>query len=185
MAKDIDEAKSAVDAALKSFEDNLKKLRTGRANASMLDDIRIDVYGQATPLNHAATIAVVDATLLQISPFDPNNLEAISAAIRDDTSLGLNPADDGRVVRVPIPPMTTERREEVVKSLHEKAEQARISIRNTRHDLFKSLKNQVNDSELSEDEKNNLEKEFEQLQDDAQSKIEDTVKAKEQEIMTV
>ena len=185
MSTSLSEGKKQLEAALEHFNEQLKKLRTGRASASMLDNIKVEVYGQEMPLNHISTITVADATLLQITPFDPNNLEAISAAIRQDETLGLNPADDGRIVRVPIPAMTTERRQEVVKALNERAEEARISFRNTRHEVLNTLKQQVTDKEMSEDEKNVHEKDFTKTLDDYNDKLEDQIKAKEQEIMTV
>jgi len=185
MAINVDEATKQLDAALANFEEQAKKLRTGRANAAMLDGVKVEVYGQDMPLAHMSSIAVVDASLLQITPFDPNNLDAISLAIRDDEALGLNPADDGRVVRVPIPAMTTERRQEVVKALHEKAEQSKISFRNARHDLFNSLKKELGDKDISEDVKNQSEKQFTEALEDHQKKLDELVKTKEQEIMTV
>lgn len=173
------------DATLKVFEDEVKKLRTGRANASMLDGIKVEVYGQLTPLNHIATIGVVDASLLQVSPYDPNNLSAISTAIREDATLGLNPADDGRVIRLPIPSMTTERRQEVVKVLHEKAELARVAFRNARHDLLNELKQQLASKAISEDEHMRQENELSTLLETYQGKLESILNAKEQEILTV
>jgi ribosome recycling factor len=185
MATSVTEGKQQFDAAVDHFNEQIKKLRTGRANAGMLDNVKVEVYGQETPLNHIATITAVDAQLLQISPFDPNNLDKISTAIRQDETLGLNPADDGRVVRVPIPAMTTERRQEVVKILNEQAEEARISFRNIRHEVLNTLKQQVADKEMSEDEKDRLEKQFSEALDEYNNKLEDLVKAKEQEILTV
>jgi len=185
MATNIEEATKQLSATLANFEDQVKKLRTGRANAAMLDSVKVEVYGQETPLAHMSSIAVVDAQLLQITPFDPSNLDAVSEAIRKDEALGLNPADDGRVVRVPIPAMTTERRKEVVKVLHDKAEQARISFRNARHEFFNSLKQQLNDKEISQDVKDRNEKEFTTELDNSHSKLEELTKTKEQEIMTV
>ena len=109
----VNETKSKIEAALAHFEEELKKVRTGRANAGMLEGVMVEAYGTPMPLNQVASIAVPEPQLLQVTPFDPNNLQAISAAIRDNQSLGLNPADDGRVVRVPIPPLTEERRREM------------------------------------------------------------------------
>jgi len=185
MATSINEANKQLDAALDHFTSQVKKLRTGRASAAMLDNVNVEVYGQSMALSHIATITVLDAQMLQISPFDPNNLDTISLAIRNDEALGLNPADDGRVVRVPIPAMTTERRQEVVKTLSDMAEDTRISFRNIRHDVLKTLKQQVNDKEMSEDEEKRNEDRFGETMDDYNSKLEALVKEKEQEIMTV
>jgi ribosome recycling factor len=171
--------------ALAHFEEELKKLRTGRANPGMLDGIFVEAYGQKMPLIQVATITVPEPQLLQINPFDPSNLQAIVAAIRDDQSMGLNPSDDGRLVRVPIPPLTTERRQQIVKQLNEKVEEARISLRNIRHDALKDAKNKKDAKELSEDDVKRVEKAMDDSMKDAQAALESTAKAKEQEIMTV
>src|SRR3989344_9138439 len=111
----IDQAKSKFQQAASHFQDEIKKIRTGRAHPGMLDGVMVEAYGTPMPLIQVATISVPEAQLLQITPFDPSNLQAISAAIRDNPSLGLNPMDDGRVVRIQIPPLTEERRKEFVK----------------------------------------------------------------------
>lgn len=185
MSLSIDEAELKIEEAIEHFSENLKKLRTGRANVSMLDNIVVEVYGAPTPLKHIATLNAVDAQLIQVQPFDPSNLEAISNTIREDQSLGLNPADDGKVIRLPIPPMTSERRQEVVKALHEKVEQANISLRNVRQDLLKTLKAQKNDGDIGEDEEKRLEKQFQDIMDSAKARIEEISKVKEKEILTV
>ncbi len=185
MSLNADEAKVQMNEAVNHLKEQLKKLRTGRANASMLDAVSVEVYGQQSPLNHIATINVVDAQMIQISPFDPNNLEAISAAIRDDQSLGLNPADDGQVVRLQIPPMTTERRHEVVKQLNERVEETKVSLRNTRHEVLKTAKQQWKDNELGEDDYKKVENDMNDMVDDFQKQIDELAKAKETEIMTV
>lgn len=182
---DTTQVKQRMQKALDHFEEELKKVRTGRAHASTLDSIQVEVYGQMTPLAHAANVITVDAQLLQITPFDPSNLAAISAAIRNDSSLGLNPADDGKVVRVPIPAMTEERRLEVVKQLGEKAEECRISLRNARHDALKDAKQQEKDKSISQDDYKNIEKRLNDLIDDFNKKLDALTKAKEQEVMTV
>ena len=116
----IEQAKTKLNQSVQHFQDEIKKLRTGRANASMLDGVLVEAYGSQMPLNQVATVSVPESQLIQLSPFDPNNLQAISAAIRDNQSLGLNPSDDGHVVRVPIPPLTEERRREIVKLVGQK-----------------------------------------------------------------
>ena len=185
MSLDISAAQIKIDQAVAHLADELKKLRTGRANAAMLENIKVTVYGSDMPLPHIATISVADAQLLQISPFDPNNLNAISAAIREDQSLGLNPADDGKVIRVPIPPMTTERRQEVVKLIKEKVEEANIALRNIRHEVLNTAKAQVKDSEISEDDYKSIEKRMEDLMTSAKTTLDEHAKAKETEVMTV
>ena len=171
--------------ALAHFEDELKKLRTGRANPGMLDGVFVEAYGQKMPLIQVATITVPEPQLLQINPFDPSNLQAIVSAIRDDQSMGLNPSDDGRLVRVPIPALTTERRQQIVKQLNEKVEETRIALRNVRHDALKEAKNKKDAKELSEDDVKRIEKGMDDSMRDAQSKLETIAKAKEQEIMTI
>ena len=143
----MDDTKQRMDQAIDHFKDELKKVRTGRAHAGMLEGILVEVYGQRMPLAHVANVGTLDAQTLQVTPFDPSNLEAISAAIRDDKSLGLNPADDGKIVRIPVPPMTEERRREVVKQLGQKVEDARVALRNVRHDALKDAKQQEKDKE--------------------------------------
>src|SRR4051794_34630122 len=111
----VTDAQNKLNQNLERFHDGLKTLRTGRANAGMLDSVTVEAYGTPMPLIQVATITVPESQLIQITPFDPNNLAAISTAIRNNPSLGLNPADDGRVVRVPIPPLNEERRRELAK----------------------------------------------------------------------
>lgn len=185
MATDISEAGKKLEDALNHFHDEAKKLRTGRASASMLDSVSVEVYGAMTPLAHVATVNVVDAQMIQVQPFDPSNLDKIAAAIRDDSSLGLNPADDGRVIRLPIPPMTEERRREVVKQLYEKAEEFNIVMRNIRHDVLNSAKTQKNDGEIGQDDLNRIEKQMTSYMDEYKAKMESAKKLKEDEIMKV
>ena len=171
--------------ALTHFESELKKLRTGRAHPSMLDSITVEAYGAKMPLNQVASVVAPEPQLLQITPFDQNNVKNVAAAIRDDQGLGLNPSDDGRVVRVPIPALTTERRQQIAKQLNEKVEEARIALRNVRHDALKDAKSKKDSKELSEDDVKRVEKIFDGLMSDFQAKLDTTAKAKEQEIMTL
>ena len=171
--------------ALMHFEDEVKKLRTGRANPGMLDGVMVEAYGQKMPLIQVATITVPEPQLLQINPFDPTNVAAIASAIRDDQGLGFNPSDDGRVVRVPVPALTTERRQQIVKQLNEKVEEARIAMRNVRHDALRDAKAKKDAKELSEDDVKRAEKSMDDAMRDMQTKLEAAAKAKEQEIMTL
>jgi ribosome recycling factor len=171
--------------AIQHFEDEIKKLRTGRANPGMLDGIMVEAYGARMPLIQVATITVPEPQQLQINPFDPSNLQAVVAAIRDNQSLGLNPSDDGRVVRLTIPPLTTERRQEIVKQLNARVEDARVVLRNIRHDALKDAKNKKEAKELSEDDVKRIEKAMDDTMRDMQSRLEAAAKAKEQGIMTV
>lgn len=185
MNDELQLAKQQMKETIEHFTQELGKIRTGRANPQMLAGITVEVYGQQTPLEHAATINAVDAQLLQITPYDPSNLEAVSAAIRDDQSLGLNPADDGKVVRVPIPSLTTERREQIVKQVGEKSEQAKVSLRNARHDALDAAKSAKKDSDISEDDYHRFEKQVGEALSDQQDQLETLAEAKEKEIMTV
>ncbi len=185
MIGSTDEAKQQMSRAMEHFSSELNKIRTGRASGAILEGVMVVVYGQETPLQHIASVNALDAQTLQVTPFDPNNLNAISSAIREDQSLGLNPADDGRAVRIPIPPMTEERRREVVKQVSEKAEEAKISLRNTRHELLKSIRQQEKDKEISRDDYKDAEKTVDAHMSELHKTIEEATKAKEEEIMTV
>ena len=180
-----DSYKSKMDQAILHFEAELKKVRTGRAHPTMLDTIQVDAYGQKMPLNQVATVTAPEPQLLQVTPFDPGNLQAIAAAIRADQALGFNPADDGRVVRVPVPALTEERRRQLVKQVSEKVEEARIALRNIRQDALKDAKRQKDAKELSEDDVKRAEKEIDGLIAHAQEKIEQTFKLKEKDILTL
>lgn len=167
------------------FEDELKKVRTGRAHPSMLDGIRIEVYGSEMPLNQVANVTAAEAQMLQITPYDPSNIQAIASAIRNDQSLGLNPSDDGRVVRVPIPALTEERRSGLVKQASEKVEEAKITLRNIRQDTLKDAKKAKDDKTLSEDDLKRVEKSVDSEIHNFNSKIDSIFSAKEKEIMTI
>lgn len=171
--------------ALAHFENELKKVRTGRSHSAMLDSIVVEIYGQKVPLNQAANITAPEPQLLQITPFDPSNIQVISASIRADQSLGFNPSDDGRVVRVPVPSLTEERRKQLVKQTSDKGEEARIALRNIRQDGLKEAKRRKDEHELSEDDIKRVEKEFDKLIADYQGKIEAAFKAKEKDILTI
>lgn len=182
---DTDTYELKMESALEHFNEELKKVRTGRAHPNMLDSIRVEMYGTLMPLNQAANITTPEPQLLQVTPFDPSNIAAISAAIRNDQSLGLNPADDGRIVRVPVPPLTEERRKQLVKQTSEKVEEARIALRNIRQDGLKDAKRKKDAKELSEDDVKAIEKEFDKLMTTYQDKIDGAFKAKEQDILKI
>lgn len=181
----VDDAKSKLTNAVNHFHEELKKLRTGRAHPSQLDGIMVVAYGTPMPLNQVSNVTAPEAQLLQITPFDPSNIQAIAEAIRSDQSLGLNPSDDGRVVRVPIPPLTTERRQAIVKQLSEKVEETHIASRNIRHDALDVAKKAKSDKQISEDDFSRVEKQIDELMAKTKADVEAAAKAKEQEIMTV
>lgn len=177
---DTKEDRKKMEEVVQRFLDEMKKVRTGRAHPDMLSGIKVEAYGQFMPLNQVANVTAADATLLIITPFDPSTIQAISAAIRADQSLGLNPADDGRVVRVPIPALTEERRKEIVKNASAKVEQAKVAIRNVREDARKAVKIAT---EMGEDVKKRAEKEIDDLTKEFSDKIDAEFKNKTDEIM--
>lgn len=182
---DTDTYELKMTGALEHFEEELKKVRTGRSHPSMLEGVMVEVYGAKMPLNQAANITAPEPQMLQVTPFDPSNLQSIAGAIRADQSLGFNPSDDGRVIRVPVPPLTEERRRQLVKQTGEKVEEARIALRNIRQDALKDAKRMKDAKELSEDDVKRVEKEIDKLMADYQEKIEATFKIKEKDILTI
>lgn len=174
-----------MDSALERFGDELRKVRTGRAHPDMLSGVMVEVYGAKMPLNQAANVTVPEPQQILVTPFDPGNIIAIVSAIRDDKSLGFNPSDDGRVVRVPIPALNEERRRDMVKQLGDRVEHARIAMRNIRQDGMKDAKRMKDAKELSEDDMRAVEKEFDRVMAEYQAKIDELFKAKEHEVMTI
>jgi ribosome recycling factor len=172
-------------AAVAHFQETLKQLRTGRATASVLDGVIIEAYGVQMPLNQVATVSTPEPQLLQVSPFDPSNIQAIANAIRNNPTLGMNPTDDGRVVRIPVPPLTEERRREIVKQLSAKQEEIMVALRNVRHDALGAIDRAKKDKEIGEDDAKRLEKQIDDTMNKARSEAETVAKAKEAEIMTV
>jgi ribosome recycling factor len=181
----VSEARTKLAGTVEHSQNELKKVRTGRAHASMLDGVLVEAYGTQMPLNQVATITAPEAQLLQITPFDPGNLQAIAAAIRNNQSLGLNPTDDGRIVRVPIPPLTEERRRELAKQIGEKVEDCMISMRNVRHDALRAADSAKKDKSLSEDDVKRVEKQIDELMSRQKQAVDQLAKAKENELMTV
>ncbi|MEK7625743.1 MAG: ribosome recycling factor [Patescibacteria group bacterium] len=181
----VDRTNSKLKDALEHFKDQAKKLRTGRAHPSMLEKVVVEAYGQEMPLIQVASVSSPDAQLLQVTPFDPNNLEAIVSAISSDSSLGFNPSDDGRVIRVPVPALTEERRKQIVKQLREKVEECNISFRNLRHDALKEIDQSEKNKEVSEDEKKRLVKSIEDSLAKSKQELETIAKDKEADILKV
>lgn len=171
--------------AVSHFEEELKKIRTGRAHPGQLEGVKVEVYGTLLPLNQAANVTAPEAQLLQVTPFDPGNIQAISAAIRADQSLGLNPSDDGRVIRVPVPALTEERRKLLVKQAGEKVEDARITLRTVRQDALKEAKRKKEAKELSEDDVKRVEKGIDDDIVTYNGKIDELFRAKEKDILTI
>lgn len=182
---DLQSYRIKMQQAVEHLTDELKKVRTGRAHPSIIEGVLVEAYGTPMPLNQVANITVPEPQLLQITPFDPSNIAAVAAAIRAEQSLGLNPSDDGRVVRVPMPPLTEERRRQIVKSLGDTVEEARVSLRNIRHDALKDAKTKKEAKELSEDDVKRFENQITEVINEFNKSIDEAFKAKEAEIMSV
>lgn len=181
----VDQSKAKFNQAVERFHDELKKVRTGRAHPSMLDGLMIEAYGVQMPLIQVGTVTAPEGQLLQITPFDPSNLQAIASAIRNNQSLGMNPMDDGKVVRVPIPPLNEERRREYVKVVNGKLEDTMIAMRNIRHEAIDAIDNAKKDKDIGEDDAKRLQQQIEEAMSKAKADVEAAAKAKEQEIMTI
>lgn len=181
----VNEADSKFQTAVAHFQEDLKKVRTGRAHPSMLDSVVVSAYGTDMPLIQVGNVTAPEGQLLQITPFDPANIQAISAAIRDNPSLGLNPSDDGRVVRVPIPPLNEERRREYVKIVGTKLEDCMVALRNIRREAMDSIDSGKKAKEIGEDEAKRLQKQTDDNLNQYKTQAETASKVKEQEILTV
>ena len=181
----IAELEMNLEMAKEHFGSELKKLRTGRAHPSMVDGVTAEVYESQMPLNQLATISTPEAQLIQISPFDVNNIEAICSAIRADQALGFNPVDDGRLIRIQIPPLTEERRIQIVKQLGQKQEEANITIRKARQDAMNTIDKAKKAKEIGEDEAVRMHKQVEESVNACKDSIGETSKTKESEIMKV
>src|SRR6202045_1813898 len=177
-------AKIRMDKAVEDFRKDLATLRSGRANASLLDSIRVDYHGTPMPVNQLGTMTVPDATMIVISPWDPSVVPLIDKAIRT-SDLGLNPTNDGKVVRVPIPSLTEERRKDIVKQLHKVLENHRTALRNIRRDLKEAIEKLEKDKKISEDDKKRGLDELEKISHAETKKMEDLSATKEREILQV
>lgn len=182
---DTNPFENKMNSAIEHFENELAKVRTGRAHAGMLDSVHVQAYGSLMPLNQVANITAPEAQLIVVTPFDPSNITAITTAIRDEQSLGFNPSDDGRIVRVPVPSLTEERRKQLVKQASEKVEDTRIALRTIRQDALKEAKRLKEAKELSDDDVKRVEKEIDGLMSSMQTKIDAIFKVKEQEILKI
>jgi ribosome recycling factor len=183
--KDIaSDARKRMDSAVEDARKKLATVRTGRASVSLLDNVTVEYYGTEMPLNQVATIHAPEATMVTVQPFDPTQLGAIEKAIRA-SDLGLNPSNDGKLIRVPIPPLTEERRKQMVKVVHEISEEHRTAIRNVRRDANDHMKKLLKDKTISEDsEKDGLDQ-IQKLTDQHITKINELSEHKEKEVMTV
>lgn len=178
------QTRNRMEKALGDLRAELAAIRTGRASVNLLDHVKMDYYGTPTPVNQLATLAVPEPTLLQIQPWDVSQIGGIEKAIRA-ADLGLNPMNDGKLIRVPIPPLTEERRRELVKHLHNVLETHRVAVRNVRREANEQIKKLLKDKKITEDEDRKAHDDIQRLTDDFIKKVDELGKAKEQDIMKV
>jgi ribosome recycling factor len=178
------QAKTRMEKAIEDFRKDLSSIRTGRANVSLLDSIRVDYHGTPMPINQLAALSVPDPATIMVSPWDPGAVPLIDKAIRT-SDLGLNPANDGKVVRVPIPPLTEDRRKDLVKHIHKVLENHRTAVRNIRRDIKEAVEKLEKDKKISEDERKRSLDDLEKLTQSESKKIEDLSAAKEKEVMEI
>jgi ribosome recycling factor len=176
--------RTRMDKAVQDFQANLASTRTGRASIQMLDQVRVDYYGTPTPLNQVGQLTTPDANLILVQPWDPGLISEIEKALRT-SDLGFNPQNDGKIVRIPIPPMTEERRKEVVKHLNKVLEEHRTGIRNIRRDGNDSIKKAAKEKLISEDEEKRALEEMQKLTDEEIKRMEEMSKKKEAEVMQI
>jgi ribosome recycling factor len=176
--------KTRMDKAVEDFRKAMASTRTGRASVHMLDSVTVDYYGSQMPLNQLAQVHAPEAQLITVQPFDPTSLAGIEKAIRT-AELGLNPMNDGKILRVPVPPLTEERRKDMVKHLHKILEEHRTAVRNIRRDGNDAIKTAMKDKKISEDEEKRAMEEIQKLTDDEIKKMEEMSKGKEKEVMDI
>jgi ribosome recycling factor len=183
--KDVtNNARNRMEKVFSDLQHEMAGIRTGRASISIFDGVRVDYYGTPTPLNQLATLHVPEPSMVTIQPWDASQIGAIEKAIRG-SDLGLNPSNDGKVIRVPIPPLTEERRKEIVKRLHHIAEDHRVALRNIRRDANEQLKKLLKDKLISEDDERRALDEIQKLTDSNIQKLDQAAKGKEKEIMEI
>jgi len=178
------DARERMEKTLSTSTSELGKVRTGRANLAMLDTVKVDYYGSSVPLKQVANLGVPEPRMITIQPWDRNALGAIEKAIQK-ADIGITPNNDGHIIRLPIPPLTEERRKDMVRLVHQLAEEGRIAIRNIRRDVLDLLKKAQKNGEISEDEEYNAGIDIQELTDEYIKKIDEVIKAKEDEIMEV
>ena len=178
------QAKTRMEKAVEDFRKELAGVRTGRANVSLLDHIRVDYHGTPMPVNQLAALSVPDPTMILISPWDPSAVAMIDKAIRT-SDLGLNPSSDGKVLRVPIPALTEERRKELVKHLHKVLENHRTAVRNIRRDIKEAVEKLEKEHKISEDDRKRTLDELEKITHSETKKLEDQSSVKEKEVMEI
>ena len=177
-------SKTRMEKVLSDMQHAMAGIRTGRASVSILDSVKVDYYGTMTPLNQLATLHVPEATLITAQPWDVSQIGAIEKAIRS-ADLGLNPQNDGKLIRIPIPPLTEERRKDLVKHLHHVTEDHRVAIRNIRRDANEAVKKLLKDKTISEDEERRAHDEIQKMTDGQMQKLDAASKAREKEILEI
>lgn len=182
--KIIDDCSSRMESSLSNFSDNLKKIRTGRANPSMLDGIMVDYYGTDTPLNQCCSITVEDSKTLSLSPWDKSLVQAIDRSIQK-SDLGINPTVAGEVIRIIMPPLTEESRIDLTKRAKSEAENARIAIRNIRRDSLASMKTLEKDGKLTKDDITDSEKDIQEITDKYIKLVDQSLESKEKDLLTI
>src|SRR5512138_1019262 len=186
MVKDVlQDLQAGFDKAIESFKRDLAKVRTGRANIAMLDGVRVEYYGTMTPLNQVATLNVPDPRLITIKPWEKSLIPVIEKAIKAQSELGLNPTSDGELVRIPIPPLTQERRRDLVKMVKKLAEEAKVALRNARREANETLKEFTDSGDIAEDDERKGLKQVQDLTDKIIAQVDDIVGKKEKEILEV
>jgi ribosome recycling factor len=180
----VSDANQRMDKSVEATHEHFNSVRTGRAAPALLDRIQVDYYGTPTPLKNMATISAPEPRLLSIQPFDPSSLKAVEKAIME-SDLGLTPSNDGKLIRLPIPQLTEERRKELVKLVRSLAEEGRVAVRNVRRDAIKHLEVLVKDGDVGDDDERAAEARVQKVTDDHVAKIDELLKRKEAEIMEV
>lgn len=182
--KVINEIKAKMDKSFESLNNELRRVRTGRASLAILDTVKVDNYGNLVPLNHVANLSVPDPRTISIQPWDPSMIAPIEKAILT-SGLDLTPSNDGKIIRIPIPPLTEERRKEIVKLVKRIGEDSRVAIRNIRRDFLEKIKKMEKEKQISEDESKRKQKEIQEITDTYIKKIDSALIVKEKEIMEV
>ena len=180
----LEDAKRRMDRSIETTRTEFNSVRTGRASAALLDRITIDYYGTPTPLSNMATISAPEARLLSVQPYDPTQIKAIEKAIME-SDLGLTPSNDGKLIRLPIPALTEERRKELVKVVRRSAEDGKVAVRNVRRDVMRHLEDLAKNGDVGDDEERAAEGKVQKVTDEHVHKIDDLLKRKEAEIMEV
>lgn len=178
----LKETEQGLQDAASYFADRVKTVRTGRANPQLVEGIKVNYYGQDTPLGHLAAISIPEPTTIAIQPYDRNAIDDVLLALTNAKDLGLTPNSDGTTIRLSLPSLTTERRDQLIKQLHGMAEEARIALRNVREETWRRIQNQQKEGKLTEDDRERGRKELDRLIEEYNTKVAETLKAKENEV---